>query len=30
MILAGFAFWQVRRPDPMLDVRLFATACEGG
>jgi DHA2 family multidrug resistance protein-like MFS transporter len=30
VILAGFAFWQVRRPDPMLDVRLFATACEGG
>jgi hypothetical protein len=26
MILAGFAFWQVRRPDPMLDVRLFANA----
>jgi EmrB/QacA subfamily drug resistance transporter len=25
-ILAGFAFWQVRRPDPMLDVRLFANA----
>ncbi len=23
-ILAGFALWQVRRPDPMLDVRLFA------
>ena len=23
-ILAGFAFWQVRRLDPMLDVRLFA------
>ena len=30
VILAGFAFWQVRRPGPMLDVRLFATACEGG
>jgi DHA2 family multidrug resistance protein-like MFS transporter len=30
VILAGFAFWQVRRPDPMLDVRLFAPACEGG
>ena len=26
VILAGFAFWQVRRPDPMLDVRLFANA----
>ncbi len=26
VILAGFAFWQVRRPDPMLDVRLFADA----
>ncbi len=25
-ILAGFAFWQIRRPDPMLDVRLFANA----
>jgi DHA2 family multidrug resistance protein-like MFS transporter len=25
-ILAGFAFWQIRRPDPMLDVRVFATA----
>src|SRR6202043_1519279 len=23
VILAGFAFWEVRRPDPMLDVRLF-------
>jgi EmrB/QacA subfamily drug resistance transporter len=26
VILAGFAFWEVRRPDPMLDVRLFANA----
>jgi EmrB/QacA subfamily drug resistance transporter len=26
VILAGFAVWQVRRPDPMLDVRLFANA----
>lgn len=26
VILAGFAFWQIRRPDPMLDVRLFANA----
>jgi MFS transporter, DHA2 family, multidrug resistance protein len=26
VILAGFAFWLVRRPDPMLDVRLFANA----
>jgi DHA2 family multidrug resistance protein-like MFS transporter len=26
VILAGFAFWQVRRPDPMLDVRVFASA----
>jgi DHA2 family multidrug resistance protein-like MFS transporter len=26
VIMAGFAFWQVRRPDPMLDVRLFANA----
>jgi MFS family permease len=26
VILAGFAFWQVRRPDPMLDVRVFANA----
>jgi EmrB/QacA subfamily drug resistance transporter len=26
VIIAGFAFWQVRRPDPMLDVRLFANA----
>ena len=26
VILAGFAYWQVRRPDPMLDVRLFADA----
>ena len=25
-ILAGFAFWQARRPDPMLDMRLFADA----
>jgi hypothetical protein len=25
-ILAGFAFWQIRRPDPMLDVRVFANA----
>ena len=24
--LAGFVFWQVRRPDPMLDVRVFANA----
>src|ERR1019366_2360664 len=23
LILAGFACWQLRRPDPMLDVRLF-------
>jgi DHA2 family multidrug resistance protein-like MFS transporter len=23
VILAGFAWWQLRRPDPMLDVRLF-------
>jgi EmrB/QacA subfamily drug resistance transporter len=23
VILAGFAWWQARRPDPMLDVRLF-------
>jgi DHA2 family multidrug resistance protein-like MFS transporter len=26
VILAGFAFWQARRPDPMLDVRLFTNA----
>jgi Major Facilitator Superfamily len=26
LILAGFALWQVRRPDPMLDVRVFANA----
>jgi EmrB/QacA subfamily drug resistance transporter len=26
VILAGFAYWQIRRPDPMLDVRLFANA----
>ncbi len=25
-ILAGFALWQARRPDPLLDVRLFANA----
>jgi EmrB/QacA subfamily drug resistance transporter len=24
VILAGFALWQLRRPDPLLDVRLFA------
>jgi MFS transporter, DHA2 family, multidrug resistance protein len=23
VILAGFAWWQLRRPDPLLDVRLF-------
>src|SRR6266568_3456535 len=26
VIIAGFAFWQVRRPDPMLDVRVFGNA----
>ena len=26
VLLAGFVFWQARRPDPMLDVRLFASA----
>jgi EmrB/QacA subfamily drug resistance transporter len=26
VILAGFAYWQVRRRDPMLDVRLFGNA----
>jgi hypothetical protein len=26
VILAGFAFWQVRWPDPMLDVQLFGNA----
>jgi EmrB/QacA subfamily drug resistance transporter len=26
VILAGFVLWQARRPDPMLDVRLFANA----
>ena len=26
LILACFAFWQARRPDPMLDVRVFANA----
>ena len=25
-ILAGFAWWQARRPDPMLDVRMFRDA----
>jgi EmrB/QacA subfamily drug resistance transporter len=24
LMLAGFAWWQLRRPDPMFDVRLFA------
>ena len=26
MILSAFAWWQARRPDPMLDVRLFRNA----
>jgi EmrB/QacA subfamily drug resistance transporter len=26
VILAGFAYWEARRPDPMLDIRLFANA----
>ena len=26
VIIAGFAFWQVRRPDPLLDVRVFGNA----
>jgi DHA2 family multidrug resistance protein-like MFS transporter len=26
VILSGFAWWQARRPDPMLDVRLFRNA----
>ena len=26
IVLAGFAFWQARRPHPMLDVRLFTNA----